>query len=58
MTENSKVLIVPEIIEEENLNLKKSKEDEDDVFFFGRTLLEIVTRTICYDQKADTTQHI
>ena len=41
--ESGQVLIVPEMVDEDKLSM--SKGESDDVFHFGRTLLEIATRS-------------
>ena len=51
MLENNQVLIVPEMVDEDKLDM--SKGEDDDVFHLGRTLLEIATRSIEYDQQID-----
>jgi len=49
--ENNQVLIVPEMVDEDKLSM--SKGEADDVFHFGRTLLEIATRSMQYRHSID-----
>ena len=49
--ESGQVLIVPEMVDEDKLSM--SKGENDDVFNFGRTLLEIATRSQQYGLNID-----
>ena len=49
--ENNQVLIVPEMVDEDKLDM--SKGEDDDVFHLGRTLLEIATRSQQYGLNID-----